>query len=163
MLRLTIHHNIHLNREQRYALHKGEDISVVGVSIPIWFIKKGTSEPANEIFCNYYLKNPKKEIPIKILDDGYEITLPYREGKTLPITDEDWRKMNLKNPDVLDDMYLKTVREVSSKNLLDVEDGGSDGFLNYRELNKVIIKEKELNIMHHITINKIENLLESMN
>ena len=161
MLRLTIHHNIHLTREQRYALHNGEDVSVVGVSIPIWFIKKGTSEPANEIFCRYYLKNPKKETPIKILDDGYEISLPYREGKTISINEDEWRDLNMKNPSKLEDMYVKTVKEVSSKNILDIEDGGS-AFLNYRELNKVMIKNKELNIMHHITINKIENLIDSL-
>jgi len=67
----------------------------------------------------------------------------------------------MKNPNKLEDMYVKTVKEVSSKNILDIEDGGS-AFLNYRELNKVMIKNKELNIMHHITINKIENLIDSL-
>ena len=79
MLRLTIHHNIHLTREQRYALHNGEDLNVIGVSIPIWLIKKGTSEPANEIFCRYYLKNPKIDTPIKIFDDGEFTYMQFRD------------------------------------------------------------------------------------
>ena len=161
MLRLTIHHNIHLTREQRYALHNGEDLNVIGVSIPIWLIKKGTSEPANEIFCRYYLKNPKIDTPIKIFDDGYEISLPYREGKKIYISDKEWRELNSNDPEKLEDMYVKTIKEVSSKNILDIKDGGSE-FLNYRELNKVMIKKKELNIMHHITINKIENLIDRL-
>jgi len=58
MLNLTIQHFIHLARDQRYALHEGIELVVVGVSIPVWFLDKVTSEPAKEVFCRYYLKNP---------------------------------------------------------------------------------------------------------
>ena len=107
------------------------------------------------------MKNPKIDTPIKIFDDGYEISLPYREGKKIYISDKEWRELNSNDPEKLEDMYVKTIKEVSSKNILDIKDGGSE-FLNYRELNKVMIKKKELNIMHHITINKIENLIDSL-
>lgn len=156
MLSLTIHHNIHLTKQQRYALHEGQDIVVVGVSIPVWIADKMTSEPAKEVFCNYYLKNPKEEIPIRILDDGYEITIPYREGKDLNLSNEEWRELNMNDPEKLQEMYENLESEVSSKNLLDIEDGGSE-FLNYRELNKVPSEDKFLNIMHHIVISKMEN------
>lgn len=156
MLRLTIYHNIHLNREQIYNLNEGKDIESVGVAVPTWFVNKITSEPANEVFCKYYLKNPKKEIPIKILNDGYEITLPYREAK----------KHNLKpkdpnNDNDLENMYLRSIKEISCKNLLDPVDGGC-GFLNYRELNKVKVRNKELDIMHYIVISRVEQLIDSI-
>jgi hypothetical protein len=161
MLSLIIHHNIHLNREQRYALHDGKDVQTVGISIPVWYYKNMTSEPAREVFCNYYLKNPKKDVPIEILKDGYEISIPYREGIPLNISNEDWRILNIYHPEKLQQLYSQTVEEVSSKNLLDVKDGGS-GWLTYREHNKVKIGNKLLNIMHFVCISTIESLIESI-
>jgi hypothetical protein len=160
MLRLTVHHNIHLTRQERYALHQGEDLLVIGTSLPIWTVKNITSEPGKEVFCYYYLKNPKKEVPIKILPDGYEITIPYREGTKLEISDEEYRRIVSENKEKLDELYAKTTKEVSSKNLLDIREGGSE-FLNYRELNTVLVKEKEIQIMHHVTIGTIEKLEKS--
>ena len=62
MLSIAIHHNIWLTRDQRYAIHDGAEIVVVGVSIPVWVHNnKVTSEPAKEVFCKYYLKNPKQD------------------------------------------------------------------------------------------------------
>jgi|688.fasta_scaffold43995_3 hypothetical protein len=160
MLRLTVHHNIHLTKEQRYALHNGEDVAVVGVSLPIWTHKNVTTEPGREVFCQYILKNPKQELPIKILTNGYEITIPYREGTKLEISNEEYRKLVLENPEELERLYEKTIREVSSKNLLDIKDGGSE-FLNYKELNHAMVKQKEIHIMHHVTIGTYEKLEKS--
>ena len=154
MLRLTVYHSIHLTREQIYSLESGKDVVTVGVSVPTWFIKKITSEPANEVFCKYYLQNPKKEIPIKILEDGYQVTLPYREAKQ-------YDPLAKSTHNDLDDMYFKSIKEISCKNLLDPPDGGC-GFLNYRELNKVKVRGKELNIMHYVVIKRIEELIQSM-
>lgn len=156
MLKLTIYHNIHLTRQEIYDLYEGKEIVTVGVAVPTWFINKITSEPANEVFCNYYLKNPKKEIPIRIVSDGYEITLPYREAKKY-----DTKNKITKSNNDLEDMYLKSIKEISCKNLLDPADGGS-GFLNYRELNKIKVRNKELDIMHYIIISRVENLIESI-
>lgn len=156
MLKLTIYHNIHLTREQIYDLNEGKDIECVGIAVPTWFINKITSEPANEVFCKYYLKNPKKEIPIKILHDGFEITLPYREAKNY-----NQKHKLLKDDNDLENMYLRSIKEISCKNLLDPIDGGS-GFLNYRELDKVKVRNKELDIMHYVVISKIEQLIESI-
>jgi len=163
MLRLNIYHNIHLDKNQRYDLHQGKDIRIIGISVPVWFLGKVTSEPAQEVFCNYYIKNPKKEIPIKILSDGYEINLPYRPSSSIEkMSDDEWRKLNRDDTQKLEKIYDSYKKEVSSKNLLDICDGGSK-FLNYRELNKIFVKEKELNIMHHITISDIEELEKSLN
>jgi hypothetical protein len=137
MLKLTINHNIYVSREQSYLLHQGKEITTIGASVPVWFYNKVSSEPAIEVFCKYYIKNPKKEIPIKILEDGYEINLPFEEKSI-------------------------DSKEISSKSLLDICDGGSE-FLNYRELNKVLVKDKTLSIMHYVTINRLEKIEKTFN
>lgn len=161
MLSLTIHHNIHLTRDERYSLHNGVEIIVVGVSVPVWFAGKTTSEPAKEVFCRYFLRNPKKEMPIQILEDGYEISMPYREGTVLAISDEDWHIMNRDDPAKLEAMYKMQISEISSNNLLDVKDGGCGG-LCYREHNKIKSGDGFLNIMHYICIEPIEHLTNSL-
>lgn len=161
MLTLSIHHNVHLTREQRYALHAQENISVTGICIPVWSMNLITSEPAKEVFCRYHLTNPNEEIPIRIVEDGFHLTIPYREGQPLQMSDEDWRYLNLNNPDVLSHKYQETVPEVSSKNLLDLADGGL-GQLTYRERVKMRQNDVLITIMHHVTIGSMESLLETI-
>jgi hypothetical protein len=162
MLSLAIHHNIYLSRDDRYALHNGTEVTTVGVSVPVWFMEKTTSEPAREVFCRYVLKNPHEEVPVQILEDGYEICLPCREGTKLNITDEEWRGLFFNHPDKLNTMYRMQVEEVSSKNLLDARDGGCGG-LAYREHNKINRSNGSvLTVMHYVTIEPIEVLLDSI-
>lgn len=158
MIKLTIQHNIHLTRDQRYAIHEGIELIITGISVPVWFKDDVTSEPAKEIFCKYYLKNSNKNnLPIQILKDGYEITIPYRTGNKLNISDEEWRRLNRDEPDKLNLMYDRLIGEVSSINLLDVKDGGSKN-LSFRESNKTKKDNKLLNVMHFVNIKSIENL-----
>jgi hypothetical protein len=161
MLSLTIHHNIHLTREEAYALHAGEEVVTTGYSVPVWFYNKLTSEPARELFCRYILKNPKKDVPIQIMDFGYDISIPYREGTKLEISDEEWRHLNMNDRDKLDALYKKTVSEVSSKNLLDHIDGGI-GQLYYREHNKVKKGNDLLSIMHFVCIARAESMVPTI-
>jgi len=155
MLALTIHHNIRLTRDERYKLHEGEDVVVVGVSVPVWFINKTTSEPAKEVFCKYYLKKSDKEMPIRILKDGYEVTIPNRKARTpRTLTDEQWRKLT---PEAQGDYYDRCVSEVSSKNLLDISDGGS-GSLTYREQNQIKQGGEMMSIMHYVNIGSIDDM-----
>lgn len=161
MIRLTVQHNIHLTRDQRYALHEGIELVVVGISVPVWFQNNVTSEPGKEIFCRYYMKNTKKDCPIQILENGYEITLPYRLGQKLSISDEQWRELNFKEPEKLDAMYKGIVNEVSSKNLTDIKEGGSE-CLHYREHNKIKKGEDMMNIMHFVNIITVESLIDSI-
>ena len=162
MLSLTIHHNIHLTKEQRYALHEGQEIQAIGISVPVWFSNKITTEPAREIFCKYFISNPKKDVPIQVLEDGYDVSLPYREGTKLDISDEEWRYLNLQKPDVLESMYKNMIQEVSSKNLLDPEDGGS-ACLIYREHNKIKKGDSHLTIMHFVCMYSMDLLTNSLN
>ena len=161
MLSLTIHHNIHLTRDQRYALHEGIDIISVGFSVPIWFMNKMTSEPGKEVFCRYYLKNDKEDSPIQIIRDGYEITIPHRPGEPLKMSNDEWRRLNREDPEKLRAMYDGLVKEVSSKNLLDIQDGGGQ-CLVYREHNKVKKDDSMLSIMHFIQVNDMEHLTGSI-
>lgn len=151
MLSLTIHHVVHLTKEQRYSLHEGNNIETTGISVPVWIMNKTTSEPAHEVFCRYILKNPRKDMPIQVLEDGYEITIPYREGSKLNITDEEWRHLNMNDPRKLDALYKMTPQSISSQNLLNEIDGGSNS-LCYREHNKVKKEGKTLQIMHYVCL-----------
>ncbi|NIQ13767.1 MAG: hypothetical protein GTO02_04995, partial [Candidatus Dadabacteria bacterium] len=47
-MKLVISHNLFLTKEQRYKWHDGEDLEVVGVSVPVWLDEKKSSEPATE-------------------------------------------------------------------------------------------------------------------
>ena len=116
-LTLTIAHNIFLTREERYALHAGNTIDVVGVSIPVWFDKNVTSEPAREVFCRYVLQNDPLESSTRIITDGYQIPLPNENIKEEPISDEIWRSLSNKELYVY---YENQGIQASSKNLLDV-------------------------------------------
>jgi len=156
MLALTIHHNIRLTRAQRYELHEGTDVEVVGVSVPVWFMGKATSEPAKEVFCKYYIKNTKREHPIKMLSNGFEITLPNRPGSRpdKEISNDEWREMRQHQKDMY---YAQFVPEISSKCLLDIPDGGSKR-LNYREQNKVKHDDEFMSIMHYINIGDMSEM-----
>lgn len=166
MLNLTIQHYIYLTQAQRHALHEGIQLVVVGVSIPVWFLNRKTSEPAKEVFCKYYLKNSREEQPIRIMPDGYEITLPYRKGQKLlndkgrPLSDSEWRKLNATDSDKLEELYQKRVGEISSTLLLDPPIGIK--YLAYREHNKITQDDDELMILHYVNIMDIEKLVTTL-
>jgi len=107
MLTLTISHNIFLTREERYKVTSGEPIEILGISVPVWFLKGNTSEPAKEIFCKYIVTNDGKNTPIFATPTGFQLNLP-------KIIDE----------------------QNSEKKLLDVDDGGAE-CLFYREFNRI--------------------------
>jgi len=162
MLSLAIHHNLWLTRDQRYAVHNGIELVIVGVSVPVWVAnQKSTSEPAQEIFCKYNLKNTKINEPIKINKDGYEITLPYQEGTLPSLTDEEWRELNATNPSKLDEVYSKCKKSVCSKNLLDLKDGGCK-CLSFREHNKMKNDNEIINFIHFVNIMDMEELTKSL-
>lgn len=162
MLNLTISHYIYLTREERYALHDGQSVTTTGVSIPVWSKGQNTSEPAKEVFCKYTLKNSKEEKPIKVMENGYEIVIPYRpaERKAKELSDEEWREFNRKDPAALMKYESQNRPEVSTRNLLDLPDGA--GHLSYREHNKIHRDDREFNILHFVRIEKMESLLESL-
>lgn len=160
MLSLSISHNIHLSKKQRYDLHDGIDLNIIGICVPVWIDNKSTSEPTKEVFCNYCIKNTKEEIAIKILNDGFEITLPFRSSSEIDISDNEFLYFLKKNK--LENLYKNKNNESSSKNLLDICDGGSK-FLTYGELNTVLLNDETINIFHNVIISSVEDLLLTLN
>lgn len=146
MLTLIVSHNIGLTKEERYKLHNGETIDVVGVSVPVWLEKGTTSEPANEVFVKYKLTNIKKNQQIKTNEFGYEINIPQ-------INTEVKEESSINFP--------------NSKNLLDIKDGGIEflEFKQYSQSSLIIDGEKtnrNLNVVHSIEIRKIEEIINSL-
>jgi hypothetical protein len=159
-INLIISHNIHLSRQERYDLHEGKVLDIVGVSIPTWQINNIPTEPAKEVFCKYQLKYTGKNEPIKIVPHGFEITLPFRAalGNRNGLDNEEWRKMSYEQ---LDLWYSKNQPEVNSKILLDYKDGGCQG-ISYRESSRLNFDDKLVDVRHHILIGELETLLESL-
>lgn len=160
MLILSIQHNIYLTREQRYGLHNQLDISITGISIPVWqFENNKTSEPAKEVFCIYNISNPKIDKPIKILKDGFNIYLPNQiPTKNREISNEDWLKMSQEQREIY---YTAMPREMSSSSLLDIQDGGSETLI-YKETNKVNYNEEIMQIVHYVNMWDIKFLKGSI-
>lgn len=147
-MKLIISHYIYLNREQRYALHEGECFEVIGISIPVW--QKENFE-AKEIFCKYYLSNPKTNKGISILEKGYEIPLPYYITQKNILSEREWRKINLTKPQLL---YNKNHNDITSEALLDIKDKGSE-CLCYREINHKVehfVKISDFSILEDTSI-----------
>lgn len=140
MATLTISHYVYLTKEQRYALHAGQEVEVVGVSVPVWFQKGTTSEPARELFCKYKLTNEKVNKVISQMEEGYVINLPQ---KTEATTDE------------------TPISSGQSDRLLDITDKGAE-FLDFRQYNKVRQEHREFNVVHFVEIKRLETLMETL-
>jgi hypothetical protein len=136
MATLTVSHYIYLTRDQRYRLHSGEALEVVGISVPVWFDKGTTSEPAREIFCKYKLTNNPANKAITPYKEGYNINLPQKTDSASP-------------------QKIMT----SSKKMLDINDGGSES-LEFRQYNVIHTEENKFNVVHFVEI-KPEELLKN--
>lgn len=137
-LTLTISHNIYLNYEQRYALHIGKEVEVVGVSTPVWVYRK-TSEPANEIFCKYKITPTEHQLFIKHNAKGYDILLPKHHHNP------DGKR---ENPTVISD-------------ILDFKDGGVE-WLAFRQYNEVRKNKRNITIAQFIEIKDVEELIQTL-
>ena len=158
MSTLTINHNLFLTRAERYAWYEGQSIEVIGVSIPVWFSKSITSEPAIEIFCKYRLINVPKNIFIKNANDGYDIQIPSKPEKEYFIPDDLWNKMS---KDEKEKWYEDNEPPPTLKMLLDIKDGGS-AHLAFRQYSKVRKNKKILNVIHFVEIKDIEELKQTL-
>jgi hypothetical protein len=164
---LSIAHNIFLTKEQRYELHEGKKLILVGCALPVWFFKGKTSEPAEEVFCKYILNNQKKEPTlIKFTKQGYKINLPQvPENEVMPtLSDKEWLSMSEKQKS---DWYNAHRRKLGSWKLLDFKDGGSKG-LNFKVTEvKNLTRQtgiKGLNkttVVHMVLLRDMEELNES--
>ncbi len=161
-LSLHVYHNIFLSREQRYALVKGEGVSIVGVSVPVWFYHGNTSEPAVELFCRYLLTNNSGPETIVPSEEGYCINMPQIPTDYKPSdkpTDEEWRKMT---PFKQEQWYRKHPVPDSSNNLRDIGDGGSE-YLRFEQQQKVKLNGKDIVLSHSVEVQDINELLDTLN
>lgn len=143
---LSISHNIFLTRDQRYDLNNKKTVTVVGVSLPVWFHGEKTSEPGKEVFCKYRISSHKHVYKnIRPYEQGYEIFLSdeYEEKDLIPLKIKKF-------------FYKSNTNVACCKSLLDISDRGSE-WLYFRAYDR-----KYFNIIHSVEIQKIENLLESL-
>jgi hypothetical protein len=158
---LSISHSIFLTNKQRYDLHAGKSIKIVGASMPVWFCKGTTSEPAEEVFCKYTINNKPGDAYIRrTKNNTYVINLPQipEDYKDPVLSNDRWRKMS-ENEKIT--WYETHPSPLSSKNLLDIKDGGYKN-LNFRIQKKANIRGTEANIIHFVLIKGIEELNESL-
>ena len=76
MLVLSILHNVFLTQDEIDQLISGDIVETTGVSLPVWFFKGNTSEPAEEVFCKYKLVKGSRENSIEVDKMGYVIHIP---------------------------------------------------------------------------------------
>ncbi len=75
---LTIAHNLFPNRDERYGFsQENVEISMIGICLPVWVSGITTSEPAEEVYCRYKLRNYSVpgEQSVNINKDGFTINL----------------------------------------------------------------------------------------
>lgn len=158
---LAISHNISLTREQRYDLHAGKTIQVVGVQVPVWHQRGFTSEPAIEVFCRYVLHNdPEGGTDISMSSWGYEFNLPQPSQNNLipEISLEKWRAMTLEEQD---EWYSRFPQVPTSKSLLEVEHGGSS-CLSFKQKTIADANGTQVNVLHYVHIGTIDALKDSL-
>ena len=157
---LSIMHNIFLTREERYALHEGEDITTVGISLPVWFRKGSTSEPAEEVFCEYTIINEVETKPLQAKKSGYIINVPQLPEDYEPreLSNEKWWKMS---PKERVKWYGNNPVPVSSKCLLDLVDFGTK-HLSFKITQNASESESSFNILHFIIIRDQKAIEESL-
>ena len=154
---LSVSHSLFLTEKQRYDLHQGKTIRVVGVSMPVWFHKGTTSEPAEEVFCKYTLYNKEGNAYVqKTKNNTYIINLPQiPEDHIKPeLSNATWRMMS---EDQRGEWYKNHPIPLSSNKMLNIIDGGCES-LNFQ----IQHDTKEITIVHFVLIKKIEELNESL-
>jgi hypothetical protein len=75
---LTIAHNLFPNRDERYGFaEENVEIGMVGICLPVWVSGVVTSEPAEEVYCRYRLRNylTPGEQSVHMTPDGFTISL----------------------------------------------------------------------------------------
>lgn len=155
---LTISHYLYLTKAERYAWQIGQQVDVVGVSIPVWFCKGISSEPAIEVFAKYHLI-PSPEIFIKHVDDGYEITVPIAPAtEFVPLSDDIWKSLTLEEQEK---WYEANEPTPSLRMLLDNKDGGSK-YLAFCQHSKVRKNKRVLNVVHFMEIKDIDALTKTL-
>lgn len=154
---LCVSHNLWLTREQRYALHRNNEVKVIGVSCPVWFDKGKTSEPASEIFCQYRL-NTGNQLRIKQTLNGYDVLIT-NNSKPTDLPEFLWEMLSEREKETTIMELNKNF--VGSKSLLDIKDGGSEWFA-FKQYNKTVRQNVPIDVIHFVELKDMETLMESL-
>lgn len=157
-MNLCISHHIFLNDSQIDDLLRRKTIEVLGHSVPVWRSRNSTSEPAEEIFCNYILHN-SEDLPqhINIHKFGYEINIPQTDPtKNKKLTDTDWLFMT--DSEINSWYYDNSQIDVNC--LRKMPEAG--GFLRFIEKQKYKKGKLELNVLNWVEISRLEYLTNSL-
>lgn len=156
MLVLSIMHNIFLSKEEIEKLIKDKEIETIGASLPVWYLKGNTSEPAEEVFCKYKLKISNKKEGVSVLKNGYVINfqeLPddYKEPDLSPeeieaMTQEQFEEWQNKNP-----------KMANIKDLLNEKEKAT-----FRQFTKKKQSGYDTTLVHVVEVSKMEKLLKTI-
>ena len=163
MLILSLLHNIFLTPEEIKKLCDHEDVEVVGASLPVWYFRGNTSEPAEEVFCKYLLTNKRNDSPFLVAprEDraGYVINMPQIPDGYIPreISNDDWREMTVEQQS---EWYEKHPVPLSVKNLLPLAEGGGE-YLHFTEQGRVQVNNRDIDALHVVELKTLESLFDS--
>jgi len=159
---LSVFHNVYLTSEEILQLIGGQEVNVIGASLPVWFHKGTTSEPAEEVFCKYTLTNKINHESIKTNKNGYVINMPQTPGDykiPVKLTNDEWR---LLTPLQQMEWYENNPSPINAYNLNSIKDGGSE-YLYFKEYSKVKRNNKTIMIIHTVEIRTVEWLKSTFN
>lgn len=130
----TIAHNLFPTRDERYSFsNENNEVNMVGIFLPVWVNGAATSEPAEELYCRYTLRN--------YLNQGDESVCINEEGDGFTIS--------------LSDKALW-------ESIKDIKDGGS-GSIYLTHQGKLINNGVEILVIHYINIQDISVLTREKN
>lgn len=153
---LIVSHTIFLNKEEIERLFSGLSVRTIGCSVPVWFQKGTTSEPAEEVFAQYYISTKKSKLEAKTFDAWYKINIPKLTADYEPperIPDDLWREMPIIEREI---WYDNNTKPISVDDLMDAPLGGN--YLKFKHLEKL----EYTTIVHFVEINTVERLMESL-
>jgi hypothetical protein len=156
---LTVSHHIYLTKEERKALHDGETVETIGVSVPVLAYTSISTEPAKEVFCRYVISSPPQDVALQAGEDGYTVSVPRRKWAPRISEATDWEWRNMTNDQLLEYYQLRG-EPISTHNVLDIEEGGSGG-LYYREYGTRMLKGQLFEVVHHVHFEHVEMLWET--
>ena len=159
MLTIAISHNIFLTYDELVNLSVGQPVETVGISLPVWFFRGNTSEPAREVFCEYKLTNTKDDYPVTILAKGYRINLPQIPlglSRFKKPTKEKWDEMTTSERD---EWKEENPISLTGDDLLDIDEENPYHFKRY---NKIKEGKRRMNCIHAIEISTFELLDKSI-
>lgn len=160
MLTLAISHNIFLDDNQIQNILDKKTIECIGVSVPVWFHKGTTSEPAVEVFSKYSITNVELNYPISTTKQGYKINLPQisEDFEKVEIEKEEWEVMTQKERDLWEHLNKQPDTAESLKN---IEEGGKES-LKFKTFDTIKKDKSNINVIHYVEIQKNEVLEKTL-